>query len=144
VDVSEGTSCIEPVGGDYTARYWAGGLDHLVVYKAEPEADRCVMLHAEAPVESAPEGIDVATLPEGWAVTRIAMTSGAADCAPGDKTPAGEAVNATDATGVLSMELSPGTSAPCTLDVDITATFPGEPATEHLRATDVAVNGGCL
>ncbi|WP_437595553.1 hypothetical protein [Sorangium sp. So ce590] len=144
VDVSENISCIDPVGGDYTATYWPGGLDHLVVYKAEPEADRCVMLYADAPVESAPAGLDVAALPEGWVVTRIAVTRGAADCAPGDKAPAGEAVHATDATGILAMDLSPGTAAPCTLDVDITATFPGEPATARLRATGVTVNDGCL
>ncbi|XXX72213.1 hypothetical protein WMF30_31655 [Sorangium sp. So ce134] len=143
VDVSENTACIEPVGGDYTATYWAGGLDHLVVYKAEPEADRCVALYADAPADSAPKGFDVATLPDTWVVTRIERTSGAAGCAPGTSRPAGEAERATGALGSLSMDLSGGTSVPCTLDVDITAAFPAEPATAHLRATGVAVDGGC-
>ncbi|XXX72204.1 hypothetical protein WMF30_31610 [Sorangium sp. So ce134] len=144
VDVSETTSCIKPVGGDYAATYWAGGLDHLVVYKAEPETDQCVTLYADAPHESAPEGFDVATLPDTWVVTRIERTSGAAGCVPGESKPAAEAVRATGAIGSLSMDLSGGTSMPCTLDVDITATFPTEPAAALLRATGVAVNNGCL
>ncbi|WP_437565570.1 hypothetical protein [Sorangium sp. So ce542] len=143
VDVSESTSCLKPVGGDYAATYWAGGLDHLVVYKAEPATDACVTLYADAPAESAPEGFDVATLPDTWVVTRIERTGGAAGCAPGASKPAGEAVLATGAVGSLSMDLSGGTSMPCTLDVDITATFPTEPATALLRATGVAVSDGC-
>lgn len=142
VDVSTSTSCSKAEVGSYTATFWPGGLDHLILYKAELEADRCVILWADAPVEPGP-GLEIVTLPESWNVSRIVMSKGAAGCAPGDTMPSGEGVRATGAQGTLTMELSPGTSAPCTVDVDITVTFPEEPATVDLRASGVAVDKGC-
>ncbi|WP_437274458.1 hypothetical protein WME90_24735 [Sorangium sp. So ce375] len=142
VDVLEGTSCGKPEVGTYTATFWPGGLDHLTLYKGEPEADRCVILYADAPVEPGP-GLEIVTRPESWNVSRIVMSKGAADCAPSTTRPAGESVLATGATGVLTMDLSSGTAVPCTVDVDITVTFPEEPATAQLRATGVVVDEGC-
>ncbi|WP_437923142.1 hypothetical protein WMF37_29415 [Sorangium sp. So ce291] len=141
VDILEGTSCTKPVAVDYAATYWPGGLDHLIVYKADPEANRCVMLFADSPVEEAREGFDV-TLPAPWVVSRVERTDRAADCTPGTISPTGKAVNATGATGKLTWDIS-GTALPCSLGVNVTVTFPDEPATVVLRATDLAVEGGC-
>ncbi|WP_433926254.1 hypothetical protein AB3662_25340 [Sorangium cellulosum] len=143
VDVSESTSCLKAEGTDYAASYWPGGLDHIIVYKADKEADRCVRLYADAPVEGGPEGFDV-ELPDTWAVSRVELTDGAADCTPETLNPAGEAVGATGAAGTLSWELATGSIIPCILDIDVTITFPGEPAPEVLRAAGVDVAGGCL
>ncbi|KYF67890.1 hypothetical protein [Sorangium cellulosum] len=143
VDVSESTSCLKAEGADYAASYWPGGLDHVIVYKADKAADRCVMLYADATHDDAPEGFDV-ELPDTWVVSRVALAKGAADCAPGTMSPAGEAVNATGATGTLSWDIEAGSVAPCALDIDVTVTFPGEPAPEVLRAAGLDVAGGCL
>ncbi|WP_437662280.1 hypothetical protein [Sorangium sp. So ce1182] len=142
VDVSKDTSCMKPVAVDYAAAYWPGGLDHIIVYKADPEANRCVMLFADSPAEAAREGFDV-TLPTPWAVSRVERTDRAADCAPGTISPTGEAVNATGATGVLTWEIATAATLPCSLGLNVTVTFPDEPATVVLRATDVEVEGGC-
>ncbi|WP_437739158.1 hypothetical protein WMF39_25800 [Sorangium sp. So ce1504] len=143
VDISDNASCVETEVGRYTATYWPGGYDHLTIYKARPEADLCVMLYAEAPSRQSPAGFDIVTVPEMWSVSRILMSKGAADCTPEGLGSAGAAVSATGATGSLTMELLTGTAAPCTVDVDITVTFPEDPATDHLRATDLIVDAGC-
>ncbi|XYH92990.1 hypothetical protein ACMHYB_34685 [Sorangium sp. So ce1128] len=142
VDVSESTSCVKPVGVDYAASYWPGGLDHLIVYKADPEADRCVMLFADSPVEEAREGLDVA-LPATWVVSRVLRSDRAADCAPGSISPTGEAVYAAGATGKLTWDIATGKALPCSVGIDVTVTFPDEPATVLLSATDVEVEGAC-
>ncbi|WP_437825975.1 hypothetical protein [Sorangium sp. So ce1153] len=142
VDVSESTSCMKPVAVDYAASYWPGGLDHIIVYKADPEADRCVMLFADAPVEGAPEGFNVA-LPTPWGVSRVERTDRAADCTPGTLSPTGKVVNAMGASGVLTWEIETAATLPCSLGLNVTVTFPDEPATVVLRATDLEVEGGC-
>ncbi|WP_437729865.1 hypothetical protein [Sorangium sp. So ce1335] len=145
VDVSTSTACRDPEEADYAATYWSGGLEHLIVAKASPGADRCVMLYADRPAVDAPEGFDV-EIPKTWGVSRVVLAEGAADCTPESMRPAGETVNATGATGSLSFHLDEtGWLVPCSLDIDVSVTLPGEPAPEVLRATGVHVSSsGCL
>ncbi|WP_437668987.1 hypothetical protein [Sorangium sp. So ce131] len=138
VDVAAGDTCM--AGGEYSAFYWPGGLDHVVVRKSDEAAGRCVLLYIDAPTESA-AGLDV-VLPEGWGLSRALVTDRAEDCKGSDPQPSDTAVNATAATGSLSWRET-GAVAPCAVDVDVTLTFPEEPATERLRATGVAVEGAC-
>ncbi|KYF60369.1 hypothetical protein BE08_37780, partial [Sorangium cellulosum] len=143
VDVSTSIACLDPKDADYAATFWPGGLDHIIVYKASPGADRCVMLYADAPVDGAPGGFDV-ELPVPWGVSRVVLAKGAGDCTPETMDPAGEAVNATGAAGRLSFALEAGKVAPCSVDIDVSVTFPGEPAPEILRASGVHVaSSGC-
>ncbi|AUX44449.1 hypothetical protein SOCE26_059130 [Sorangium cellulosum] len=138
VDVLAGDSCM--AGGEYSAFYWPGGLDHVVVRKADEAADRCVLLYLDAPAENA-AGLDL-VVPEGWGVSRALVSDRAADCKGSAMAPSGTAVNATAATGSVSWT-DTGAIAPCTVDVDVSLTFPEAPATERLRATGVAVEGAC-
>ncbi|WP_437902178.1 hypothetical protein WME95_26405 [Sorangium sp. So ce327] len=139
VDVSANASCIEPEVGRYTASYWPGGLDHLTVYRARPEADLCVVLYAEAPSRQSPVGFDIVTVPEEWRVSRILMRKGAASCAPDAQGSADAAVSATSATGSLTVRTSGSTSMPSTIDMDITVIFPEEHASDRLRVTGLVV-----
>jgi hypothetical protein len=144
VDVSANASCT--MQGSYAAHFWPGGLDHIIVLKAEPDTNRCVMLYADWPTENAP-GFDVTAPPE-WGVSHAVITNQAADCAVPPMAPTGEVVDATGASGTLSWVVQPGMYAPCTLDVDVVVAFDGAPAwvppADQLTATAVAVDGGCM
>ncbi|MCC6551431.1 MAG: hypothetical protein IT372_00230 [Polyangiaceae bacterium] len=146
VDVDPFVACAQPGQDQYSAAFWAGGLDHIILFKAEPVEDRCVMLFADWPSQNAP-GFDV-TLPDGWGISHAQITSSAADCAGLEDPPAGEIVQATGATGSVSWQVDPGMYAPCTVDVAASVLFAGAPpwapAADNLSATAVPVENGCM
>lgn len=98
-------------------------------------------LYAITPPQSQP-GFDVAT-PEGWSTFYAQITDRAADCESPEAARLGNVVRATGAIGTLSWETGPDGFAVCDLDVDVTVTSPGEPATDHLRASGLRASGGC-
>ena len=142
IDVAAGVFC--SAGSEYRAYFWPGGLDHLIVYKADLNADRCVMLFADWPIESSPE-YDI-TLPDGWGISQALVTDRASDCAASGQI-VGQIVTATGGSGKLWWDVIPGTYGPCQLDIEATITFANAPAwvapSEPLAAAAVSVEGGC-
>jgi hypothetical protein len=143
VDVSALASCTPE--GRYSALYLAGGLDHLILRKADVAADRCVLLFADAPMESAP-GLEI-SLPSDWGVSRALITHRADDCAGELGAPQGEVVEVDGATGSILWEVEPGRVAPCQLDIDVVLRLTSPPAwasqEERFVAAGVRVEGGC-
>lgn len=144
VDVSANASCT--AGGEYSAQFWPGGLDHIIVLRADPVADRCVMLYLDWPTQSAP-GFEI-TAPDGWGSSHAVVTDRAADCATPLMQPAGQVAQATGGAGTVAWVVAAGMYAPCTLDVSVTLAFEGAPAwapaMSQLAATGVMVEGGCM
>lgn len=144
VDVAASVSCSPP--SDYAAHFWPGGLDHLTIFKVEPDHDRCVQLYLLAPHDNAP-GFDVSLPQQGWGVSHAVITDNAADCVVPPTSTTGEVVEAISGAGTLAWEVQPGMYAPCTLDVDVSLSFSNAPAwvppTVTLGAAGVPVEGGC-
>ncbi|WP_437302957.1 hypothetical protein [Sorangium sp. So ce388] len=142
VDVSEDTACMEPQGVTYVTLYMPGqdhAPDVLWVHRTDTGADQCVILVLYKRDERT--GVYDVTLPEGWAVWTAEITDNAEDCAIDPPPPGIEpSEDPTDVTGSLQWEIAPGNAAPCTLDVDVTITFPEEYGTIEMRATGVAVH----
>ncbi|WP_437333246.1 hypothetical protein [Sorangium sp. So ce394] len=83
-------------------------------------------------------------LPELWALLDVALTGELRDCTE-PRTPGEEGrYPVTGAAGTLSWEPEPNTGIPCVVDMDITVTLDGEPATERFQATGVLVDNTCL
>ena len=145
VEIGSTISCSNS-GGDYSAYYWAGGLDHLIVRKADPDAGHCVMIFADAPMQNSP-GYDF-NAPDTWGVSHAIITDQAADCAAEPGQMMGQAVDAIGGTGTLGWTVAPGMYAPCELDVDATITFNNAPAwvppSVILDAAGVSVEGACM
>ncbi|EYF08457.1 hypothetical protein [Chondromyces apiculatus] len=142
VDVAANTSCDDATR--YSAQYWAGGLDHLIVLAADETRDLCVKVYLDAPKENAP-GFDI-TAPDGWGVSYAEVTNRAADCdlpLPDTTT----TVSSTGGTGTFSWDTGPSMVAPCDVNVNAVLTFtasePWIPGSFQLSATAIPVDGGC-
>lgn len=136
VNVSNETTCI-------SAYYETGGSDTLSVFKADLENNRCTRVVLVSPHQNGPN-VDV-ELPVSWGVSRMSFTQRAADCKfpfPSDARLINRPV--ASVTGRLGWDDSPTIGIPCTLDVDITVTFSDDTEDEHLRATGVPIDNGCL
>ncbi|XXX74524.1 hypothetical protein WMF30_43440 [Sorangium sp. So ce134] len=136
VNASEDTSC---ASGDYKI----GEHDRVYVHHADLEANRCLTLSLASPTESDPRFAGV-ELPEFWAVLGVALTGEMRDCTEPRTPDPDERYAVTGATGTLSWEAEPSTGIPCVIDMDITVTLDGEPATERFQATGVVVGNTCL
>ncbi|MBW2522953.1 MAG: hypothetical protein JRI23_02195 [Deltaproteobacteria bacterium] len=145
VDVSTDGSC-SSTSAEYSAHLWLGGLDHLIIMKADPVRDICVRLYADWPMEHMP-GF-VFTMPDGWGVSRASVSNRASDCADWDTQPTGEVVEATGGSGSIAWSVPQGMYYPCELDIDADLAFattsPWVPASEALLATFLPIDGGCL
>lgn len=129
----------------YSAYYWPGGLDHILLWKADTTNNRCFEVHIAWPYTNSP-GFNV-TLPAMWGVVNAMVTDNAQDCAP-NANPMGQTFSATSAMGTADWMVQPGMYAPCFVDFQLSLAFAGAPGwvppTELLDATMVTVQGGCI
>lgn len=145
VDVAASGTCASPPA-EYSAQLWLGGLDHLIIFKADTVRNVCVRLFADWPMQNAP-GFDFATPPE-WGVSHADITNQASDCTDWQNPPAGDVVGATGGAGILHWEVPQGLWYPCELDIDAELTFPATapwvPDVEPLQAAAAPIVGGCM
>jgi hypothetical protein len=127
-----------PGEGTYSAYLWLGGLDHLVIAKADPVAGICVRLYLDAPMDNQP-GFDL-TAPASWGVSHAGLSYDLADCEM--QAPGAEAEPATGGTGSLEWDVAIGMYYPCNLTIDASIAFPSQSVA--MVAVDVPVEGGCL
>jgi len=131
--------------GDYSAYYWPGGLDHILLWKADTTRNLCFEVHLAWPSMNSP-GFNV-TLPAMWGAVNARVTDNAADCAP-NMSPMGQTFNGTSAMGTANWVVQPGMYAPCTVDFHLNLVFAGAPGwvppTEALDADMVTVQNGCM
>jgi hypothetical protein len=128
----------------YSARLWLGGLDHLLLFKADWDRDTCLQVHLSTPTTSTP-GFDVAT-PASWGVQGAMTTHRASDCATDFIE--GESFGATGGEGTVSWELPAGLVFPCEVSLDLALRYADpEPwilPVETMQASAVPVEDGCF
>lgn len=144
IDVSISTACL-PDNAEYTAKLWLGGLDHLVVRKADFQRDLCLEVFLDAPMMMQdPYYIQA---PQSYVATHAIAIQGAMNCYA-DVAPDPLIIEATGGKGILDWPLGPMMYYPCELDIDVALTFDGSASWlmpyETMKATGVKVEGGCL
>jgi hypothetical protein len=127
-----------PTSVIYSADAWAGGLDHLDIFKADFAADTCTRIVLTSPNTTPGPSFAGITVPAGWTVTIASRGMGAQDC-----TPQTARASETASTGKGSITWFPvtGQSLPCKLDVHAVFLFEGSTGTEELDADGVVVDG---
>jgi len=128
----------------YAVTAWPGGLDHLIVMRADEDANTCIRLFIDAPTQ----GQFSVVAPEPWGVNAIEASEGSVDCLNGDLQSPGPGVYAIMASGSVSWDLEPGNYYPCELSLDVTADFNQAPPwlepSVSMQAVDIKVDGGCF
>lgn len=132
------TTTGDPGNGTYAAFYLPGGLDRILVRKADTDADLCTSVLFVWPGMPSP-GL---TLPPEWGLQWAQIHDGAADCLD----PQAQLVNGvfgdpvTGSADWITMDFCPQT-----LDIDVVVTFPPEqpwvPPKDTLKATALPVQG---
>lgn len=124
----------------YAAAFFAGGLDHLLIFKANITQDRCTSLHLAWPGGRGDPNFQIAT-PGEWKAQNGGITDTVTGCLEGMLMGAG--VGAIGGVGEVPFEQGPQEYCPTELDIDVTLMFPpdmpGVPAEDHLQATAVPV-----
>lgn len=140
----EGSSTGETTGGGeemYAAMYFAGGLDRILVRKANMAEDLCTSIMFVWPSDGDPPGFAVG-LPAMWGVQSGTIHQGAAGCLQFMPPPM-----ATEfaETGLGSATWEPNLGCPPTLDIDLSLGFavnmPWVPDQDILQATEIPVQG---
>ena len=71
----------KPSAGMYTAYAWAGGLDHVEIFRADFAANTCVHLHLASPTQPSASGAYAGLkTPATWSVTSGDRTNDASTC----------------------------------------------------------------
>lgn len=125
----------EPCEGtaSYRAVAWYGGLDHLILMKANESDGRCVRIYADAP-SSGPYST---TMPDNWAVSQIVVGELTLECLD-ETVPLVETEGAVDAVGSITWDGMP--VIPCELTVDVLIDFGEFLVPEPFQAT-LSVDG---
>jgi hypothetical protein len=127
-----------PSSATYTAYAWAGGLDHVEIFKTDVAANTCVQLHLTSPQKPSPSGaFSSLKTPDTWVVANADRTNDASSCKPGGRR---DGLPAVDGKGVISWsgELH---VLPCTLNVHAALVFEKLQIAEQLDADAVPVQG---
>jgi hypothetical protein len=144
VDVGPSILCAAQGDVVYAVAAWPGGLDHLILMRADFDAGTCTRVYLDAPAESA---FDV-TIPAPWGMSQAIASSAVDSCLDSTQSQAGELAWASGATGAVTWNLPPNGFYPCELSMGLTLAFDPAPAwlgpTVALAATDVPVDGGCF
>jgi hypothetical protein len=124
---------------EYAAFFFSGGLNHVMIHRADVTNDRCTTLHLAWPGGMMP---DLAiTAPDDYAAQNAQISEGVVDCLAG--MPMGEAVPAVAGSGAVKWMKGPMEFCPLQLDIDVTLDFaqdlPWVPAQEQLQATAIPV-----
>jgi len=144
-DAPGNTSCLpQPDAGSdqYSAQAWSGGLDHILIYKADWTRNVCLTIHLAAPHQP----IAGFSTPDGWGLASASISNNAANCAGGTST--GDPVVSTQTvTGSVVFGMGDGGYMPCSLNVHATLVFTSGPSwvypNELMNADGVVVGGGC-
>jgi hypothetical protein len=107
---------------EYAAHFWAGGLDHLTVRKADFGNDRCTEIGFDLPGDVPRPGLQ---LPAQWFYQGAVIGQGAAGCLDFMAPIPGPGVGAELAEGVGTWDVD--AFCPPFLDLDITLSFPPDP-----------------
>jgi hypothetical protein len=130
-----------PADEQYVAFYFAGGLDHLLIHKANILEDRCTIVHITHPGNQV---LDI-TVPEMWEVQSGVISEGIEGCLAMEGMPPGTPVAADAGTGAISWRTDPMQLCPVMVDVDISLKFPQDqpwvPAEELLKISGLPVEG---
>lgn len=131
--------------GVYSAQYWSGGLEHVLIFKADEVRNVCLFMGLAWPYGSTDSGSGL-SLPRDWGLQNAYISNRAADC--GATNPTGQVVQAGTVSGSVAFHFGDGGFAPCSVDVYTTLEFAGAPGwvqpNETMAASDVAVKGGCM
>lgn len=129
----------KPSAGTYTAHAWAGGLDHLEIFKADFAANTCVHLRLASPQPPGSSGAFLGLkTPATWSVTGGDRTNDATTCKATAARP--DAVPAIDGKGLITWDS--GTSVlPCSLSIHAALIFDKSKVSEQLDADGIPVDG---
>jgi hypothetical protein len=139
-----GASCS---AGDYSyaAAAWPGGLDHIIIMRADNTNDTCVRVYIDAPIT----GSYPITTPSSWGVSQVDASASASGCLDSQSAMMGAPATTNSASGSIDWQLAAGMYYPCTLDIDVALTLQAPPpggldTTEMLEAVAIVVDGGCF
>jgi hypothetical protein len=125
----------------YAAFFFAGGLDHVMIHKADFANDRCTTLHIARPTMGDP--IFAITIPDEWGPQSATVTMGTAGCLEG--MPVDPGVAATTGVGAILWPPDPMQLCPQQIDLDLTLEFPQDlpwvPAKDALQISNLPVQG---
>ncbi|WP_437587360.1 hypothetical protein [Sorangium sp. So ce1000] len=128
-----------------SADYVIADHDRVYVHYADLRNDRCLTISIAAFADSDPRYAGIQLEEELWGVLDVSLTDQMSDCTePGMPPPDERAYAVTGATGTLSWEPEPVTDIPCIIDMDVTLTLDGAPATVRFQETGVVVDNTCL
>ena len=132
------TTGVDP-DAQYVAFFFAGGLAHVLIHKADVMNDRCTTLHLARPTQGDPNLKIVA--PAEWGAQNANSTQGVAGCLDG--MPGNMGVAAIAGAGTVDFIIDPMLGCPHTVDLDLTLDFPQDmpwvPASEPMQVTDLPV-----
>jgi len=128
-----------PDTAEYAAFFFAGGLDHILIHKSDPDSNHCTTLHLARPSDGAP-GFTI-DAPEMWGPQNGGITMTLAGCLSGMLGDLG--VPAIAGTGTITWQLDPNQLCPDSIAFNLDLEFPQDqpwvPASEHLEAMDIPV-----
>lgn len=123
----------------YAAFFVAGGLDHILIHKADFTNDRCTTLHLARPTDGDPSL--AITVPDEWGPQNAGIVMGTAGCLDGMLGDFG--VAATAGAGVVAWPPDPMQLCPAAIDLDLSLDFPQDqpwvPAQEPLTIAGLPV-----
>lgn len=123
----------------YAAFFFAGGLDHILIHKADFTHDRCTTLHLARPTDGDPSL--AITVPDEWGPQNAGIVMGTAGCLDGMLGDFG--VAATAGAGVVAWPPDPMQLCPAAIDLDLSLDFPQDqpwvPAQEPLTIAGLPV-----
>jgi len=120
-DISAG-----PCDGDaveYAAVAWPGGLDHIIIMKANDTDNTCWRIYVDGPALGTYD-IDA---PAPWGVGQIVVSTDATNCLDWQQPLQGQVGTTFVATGDITWQVAAGMVYPCDLTIDATATFDSQP-----------------
>lgn len=136
------TTTSETTGGDdiqYAAFFWAGGLDHILIHRADFTHDRCTTLHIARPGGGDPSLM--ITAPEQWFPVNASITDSSDGCL--QDMPMGTDIAASGGAGTITWPQDPNKFCPPLIDLDLTLDFPQDlpwvPAQESMSVTALPV-----
>ena len=134
-DVSGDDDCLVPDAA-YSAELWVGGLDHIIVRKADYDADTCTKLFVDAPSGNQPS-FDI-KVSEPWGIVGAIRSNSASDCDGNRITnPSGSALGGS---GWLELDGGPN-GLPCKLALDVLLTFDSKFGNVAMKSDGMAIDG---
>lgn len=108
---------------EYAAYFWAGGLDHILIHRADFVNERCATLHL-----ARPGGINPAfqiSAPDEWSPVDATITDSTMGCL--EDMPMGTSIAASGGLGMVSWPPDPNQLCPPQIDLDLVLDFPPDP-----------------